>query len=251
MKKIRGVSCPVHANVAFSAPHQNFSRQGPALGQVVYSCANPRHVALTFDDGPFDYTNQLLDILGRLGVKATFFLAGNNYGTAMDEGQWPAVVRRMDDHQHHIASHTWNHPDLETVSEQQRANEMQRNDQAFASILGKTPKYMRAPFLSCAEGCQQQMANLGYYIIDTNLDTKDYENNTPETNWISQQLFDDGLGAGPGSEGFIVLAHDVHRTTVTTLTEHMINTLRNRGFEPVTVGECLGDTDRANWYRAA
>lgn len=180
-------------------------------------------------------------------MKATFFLVGDNFGRRLDEGEWPAVTQRMYESGHQVASHTLTHPDLDTLSPSDRAAQLQSNDDLLRSVIGVAPTYMRAPFLSCGDQCIADIAALGYHIVDTNLDTKDYLNNAPDTNYLSQQLFDDGLG-DPSSGSAIVLAHDVHETTVTQLTAHMVQTLRDRGFTPVTVGECLGDS-RESWYR--
>src|SRR5699024_6621170 len=71
-----------------------------------------RLIALTFDDGPNDeFTPQLLDILAKHEVKATFFVMG----AYVDE--FPDVARRIVAEGHTIANHTYNHPDLSTVSD--------------------------------------------------------------------------------------------------------------------------------------
>lgn len=226
----------------------SLNRRAPPTGQLITRCTTPGQVALTYDDGPWSFTSDLLDTLDDLGVKATFFLVGDNFERRMDEAPWADIVRRAYDAGHHLATHTWDHPDLETVSSEERASQLARNDDAFRNIIGVAPRYFRAPFLSCGAECVAQIGDLGYYVIDTNLDTKDFENNTPDTIQVSKDKFDAELGSDPGSDDFIVLAHDVHETTVTELTPHMVATLQERGFEAVTVGECLGDP-QSNWYR--
>lgn len=166
----------------------------------------------------------------------------------MDQEPWASMIRRMYEAGHHIASHTLTHADLSTLSASDRAAQMSGNDALIRSIIGVAPTYMRAPYLSCAGECLAELGNLGYHVIDASLDTKDYENQTPDTNGASQAKFDAELGY-PDSSAPIVLAHDVHETTVSLLTPHMIETLRARGFKTVTVGECLGDAP-ANWYRS-
>lgn len=89
------------------------------------------------------------------------------------------------------------------------------------------------------------MNNLGYHVINVNLDTKDYENDNPSMIWVSKQKFEEGAWGGN-----IVLAHDIHEQTVISLTQFMIDTIRARGLRPVTVGECLGDWGEG-WYRGA
>ena len=69
-----------------------------------------RLVALTFDDGPSQYTSTLLDGLAARGVKVTFFMQGCN------AENYPNVVKRAYQEGHQIASHTYNHPDLTSLS---------------------------------------------------------------------------------------------------------------------------------------
>ena len=86
----------------------NVSR--PHIGNVTYNgtgisnCKNAGAVALTFDDGPFNYTSHVLDVLQAYGAKATFFITGNNLGKGqidIEENGWPELIRRMhtDGHQ--------------------------------------------------------------------------------------------------------------------------------------------------------
>lgn len=220
-------------------------------GSVIVNCVRNGDIALTFDDGPYIYTPHLLDVLARYNVKATFFVVGSNGNGDIDKvGQWSDIIRRAYNEGHQIASHTWSHPDLTTLSSAARREEMYKTEQALANILGVFPTYMRPPYLAFDSASQADMADLGYHVISTNLDTKDYANNTPELIGNSQRTFDDFTASDPGSASYIVLNHDVHRETVYTLAEYEIRRLQSRGYRPVTTGECLGDNP-ANWYRSA
>ncbi|UZP43637.1 hypothetical protein NXS19_011449 [Fusarium pseudograminearum] len=94
------------------------------------------------------------------------------------------------------------------------------------------------------------MSRLGYHVVDQNVDTKDYENDSPQLIQNSKNRYSAGVSTNSASNQYIVLAHDVHDQTVHNLTSYMIDTARSRGYRLVTVGECLGDP-RANWYRTA
>lgn len=208
---------------------------------------------MTYDDGPWSYTSQLLDTLGSYGVKATFFLNGNGRGQGgfSDAAQpWGDLLKRMNSAGHQLASHTWSHQSLNAVDDSTRRSEMANNEQAFSDLLGFFPTYMRAPYLECAGDCQALLNELGYHIIDTNLDTKDYENDSPELIQVSKDRFSAGLSTDAGSNDYIVLSHDVHYQTVESLTAYMIELSIERGYKLVTVGECLGDPS-SNWYRTA
>ncbi|OLN85458.1 Chitin deacetylase-like protein 5 [Colletotrichum chlorophyti] len=224
-------------------------RQAPPVGQVIEQCVAPGLVALTFDDGPFTFTSQLLDILAQNDVKATFFVNGNNFAN-IETAPNPDVIRRMRDEGHLVGSHTYAHPDLETLSSDDRKAQMTLLEDATRRIAGFAPRYMRAPFLSCNEGCLADLASLDYHVIGTNLDTKDFENNTPDTTHISAETFSNALNANPVEASFIVLNHDVHEQTVVSLVQKEIDTARARGYRLVTVGECLGDNNPSNWYKA-
>jgi peptidoglycan/xylan/chitin deacetylase (PgdA/CDA1 family) len=154
----------------------------PQLGKVtygglgVYSCVNPGTLAITYDDGPYVYTNDVLDQFNAYSMKATFFITGINInkGAIDDESTpWPAVIRRMEAEGHQIASHTWSHQDLSKITKDQRIDQMVKNEMAFSNILGKFPTYMRPPYSSCTaeSGCAGDMADLGYVVSYFDLDT--------------------------------------------------------------------------------
>lgn len=76
-------------------------------GHLVKTCKDPGTVALTFDDGPFQYTSGLLDILkSNGGIRATFFVNGKNAGDLKDQAMKDTVRRMMADG-HQIGSHTY------------------------------------------------------------------------------------------------------------------------------------------------
>ncbi|KOS21680.1 Peptidoglycan-N-acetylglucosamine deacetylase [Escovopsis weberi] len=212
-------------------------------------------MSLTFDDGPYEYTRQLLDTLDDYGVKATFFIAGNNRGKGGIDGDgndWKSVLRRMHSAGHQLASHTWTHRNLNEVNRSVQKSEVIYNEMAFRNIFGWFPTYIRAPYLECSasSGCTDLLNTLGYHIIDSNIDTKDYENDNPELIKNSRDRFIAGVSSDARSHGYIVLAHDVHYQTVVSLAPFMIEKARELGYRLVTVGECLGDP-KENWYRQA
>ncbi|KAF6832793.1 polysaccharide deacetylase [Colletotrichum musicola] len=224
-------------------------RASPEVGVSLSSCTQPGLVALTYDDGPFSYTKQLLDILDTKGVKATFFVNGKNWGN-IAEGDGPALINRMKASGHLVGSHTNTHPDLDSLSSADRVAQMTDLETTIRGIAGFAPKYMRPPFLNCGPDCLADMKGLGYVVVGTNLDTKDYLNDTPDTTSISATKFDTELSADVATKSYIVLSHDVHEQTVVSLTGKMIDTLQARGYRAVTVAECLGEGNAANWYKA-
>lgn len=147
----------------------------PYGGEGIYECITPGTVAITYDDGPYSFTDGLLDLLESYNAKATFFVTGINIGKgAIDTtSAWSDVIKKMDAKGHQVASHTWSHQDLSAITKKQRYDQMIRNEMAISNILGKFPTYMRPPYSSCTaeSGCQQDLADLGYVVSYFDLDT--------------------------------------------------------------------------------
>ncbi|KAL4941835.1 hypothetical protein BDV06DRAFT_173240 [Aspergillus oleicola] len=205
-------------------------------GVYIHHCYVPGTVAITFDDGPYMYTEELLGILAQYGAKATFFVNGHN----LANNEW--LIRRVVNEGHQLASHTWGHPELPVLGYDQIVEQMTSLEAAFKAAVGVTPTYMRPPYLSTNDYVLGVMAELGYHVIGASVDTKDYENDHPDLIGRSVEKFNRELDQG----GTIVLAHDVHEQTVRTLTRIMLEEVYERGLQPTTVGACLGEE---LWYR--
>lgn len=225
----------------------------PELGSVPYgelitTCYEPGTVALTFDDGPWQYTEDLLDILRDYEAAATFFVCGGNMGgdgQITDHGH-PKLLRRMVREGHQVATHTWGHPDLVTVDRHTIIDQLLRNEQALVRAIGKIPTYFRPPYFSTNDDVLDTVGQLGYHIINANVDTNDWKGDYDAARQTFSQAIQQGQGDGSG--GKIVLAHDIHDRTVHELAAYMIEEARDAGFRLVTVGECMGDP-KQNWYR--
>ncbi|ODH20003.1 hypothetical protein ACO22_06019 [Paracoccidioides brasiliensis] len=228
----------------------------PYAYNPIYRCIVPNMVALTYDDGPNIYTSDLLDILDSYGAKATFFVTGinSNKGPIDDPNlPWKNLIQRMFEGNHQIASHTWGHQDLESLSAEQRRDQMIMNEMALRNIFGGFPTYMRPPYSKCSDesGCVQSMNDLGYHITYFDVDTDDYNNAPPGLIQRSKDIFNNAMNAAePSRRPLLVIAHDVHQQTVYSLTPYMLERLYAAGYRAVTLGECLGDSPE-NWYRWA
>lgn len=213
----------------------------------------PGTVALTFDDGPSPFTRTILDLLARYNATATFFVNGDNYGRGrIDDPSrpWPALLRRMHAAGHQIGSHGWRHIDLSAVSAEARLDEVLRLEEGLTAVLGFYPTYFRPPFGTCdTPECQADLGGLGYHVVNFDVDTKDYEHDTPAGIGVSMEVFAGAVAGRPNDGAFIVLSHDVYKQTAETLVPFMLETLAERGFRMVAVGECLGDPAE-NWYRS-
>ncbi|PYH34223.1 glycoside hydrolase/deacetylase [Aspergillus neoniger CBS 115656] len=232
----------------------------PHVGNVPYgpkfirSCTTPGTIALTFDDGPKEYTQDLLDLLDKYEAKVTFFVTGNNNakGEIDSPGMpWASLIQRMYRIGHQVASHTWSHQDLSKVTQDQRRVQLLWNEVALRNILGTIPTYMRPPYSSCTaeSGCLEDLGSLGYHVILYDIDTEDYSHDSPALIQQSKDIFDRNLASRTDFDRpWLVIAHDVHEQTVHNLTEYMLKKLIAEGYRAVTVGECLGDPPEL-WYR--
>ncbi|KAI9791858.1 MAG: hypothetical protein M1816_003403 [Peltula sp. TS41687] len=215
------------------------------FGTIIQSCTVPGTVALTFDDGPYRFTSQILDILRNNNIRGTFFVNGANWDNILTDNS-RALVQRMIRENHQIGSHTWAHADLATLDRDGIVDQMNLLESALQQIIGYFPTYMRPPYFSTNDLVLETMAELDYHVINADIDTLDWANDSEGAIQTSVQRFKDGLNAG----GSISLEHDVHQWTAQVLVQAEIDEIKRRGLRAVTVGECLGDP-KENWYRTS
>src|SRR5581483_9760886 len=112
------------------------------FGRVAQAASDEeRTIALTFDDGPHpELTPQLLEILERQQVPATFFVVGTC------AQRWPEVVRRAFSAGHEIGNHSWSHPFLTECSAARVTQEIERTDALLHDLTGERPNTVRPPY---------------------------------------------------------------------------------------------------------
>ncbi|KLU84630.1 chitin deacetylase [Magnaporthiopsis poae ATCC 64411] len=211
-------------------------RRAPNPGVVYTKCARPNTLALAFDDGPYQYTQRLVDILNAAGAKATFFFTGTLYGCIYNQA---SAVRNAYNSGHQISSHTWTHANLGNLQGNAITQEMQRLEQAFVNIFGKKPAYMRPPYLATGGQVLNTMRSLGYKVITNDIDAGDWNGKSPQQ---SQSEF---TRAGAGGNGHIPLMHETYQGTVEVLVPWLINWAKQNNLALVTVADCLGDSGGA------
>src|SRR5262249_28532005 len=132
--------------IAHSAGHASALEAGGRL--LNHGRRDRPEVALTFDDGPLrPYTGQVLDVLERYGVVATFFCVG------MNAGGYGEYLTRMRLSGHRIGNHTWSHPFLPELSRPQVVEQVHRTSEALLAASGATeddatavPLLLRPPY---------------------------------------------------------------------------------------------------------
>jgi len=107
----------------------------------------------------------------------------------------------------------------------QQTTEMTELETAFLAIIGKFPYYMRPPYFSTNPTVLNTMATLGYHVIQADVDTLDWEYDTPSTIDTSIGIYENGINSG----ATIDLSHDPLPTTVETLLPAMISFLASKG----------------------
>jgi len=190
---------------------------------------NAKEVALTFDDGPSEYTPQVIKILDREKVPATFFEVGSSIRT------YPDVTRELIEKGYAVANHTETHPRMGDLDAGTQAREIDRTSQAFEAFGIPRPKLWRPPFGSFNATTLALLKKRNMLMVMWDVDTNDYAQ--PGTISITQRVLQD---AKPGS---IVLMHDGgggRSQTVEALPE-IIKGLRANGFTLVSVPQLLLD----------
>jgi cellulose synthase/poly-beta-1,6-N-acetylglucosamine synthase-like glycosyltransferase/peptidoglycan/xylan/chitin deacetylase (PgdA/CDA1 family)/spore germination protein YaaH len=210
----------------------------------------PREVALTFDDGPDpQWTPQILDILKRERVPATFFIVGENALTQR------GLLERMVAEGHEVGSHTYTHPNLAGASDTETDVQLNATQRLFQAFTGRSMKLFRAPYFGDAEpttadeiGPALQAQNRGYISVGLHVDAQDWQR--PGVQAIVDNVVngvmkgDRGCVTGDDEECShnIVLLHDAggDRAQTVAALPIIIDRLRALGYSFVPVSRLAG-----------
>jgi len=209
-------------------------RQGGPSAQVVTNCVVPNTVALTFDDGPYVYLYDVSKALVAAGAKGTFFFNGNNYECIYNADEMKRVKYAVDKG-HQIASHTWSHPDLTTLTWDQIHDQMWKVEQAFIRIVGVSPAFMRPPYGNYNDLVLQAAFIRNQSVVMWSFDSGD---STGSTVAQSEAAYDQLIASHP--KNIIALNHEPLEPTVHQLLPYAIQKLQAAGYKLVTLAECLG-----------
>ncbi|KAG0324451.1 hypothetical protein BGZ99_001789 [Dissophora globulifera] len=206
------------------------------------TCTKPGTVALTFDDGPGAYNDQLLALLARKKVKATFFVLGSMIA---ENAQQAGALKKILAGGHQLASHSYSHGNFDKMTEDQMRQEISSTSDIMFQNAGVRPAYMRAPEGNCGAVCTKVMTDLGLVISHWNVDTNDWrftalapqaatEQSMVEINKVIIQ------DSNPAIDSFILLEHEIHKFSVDLLAERVIDAITAKGYRFVTMEECVG-----------
>jgi peptidoglycan-N-acetylglucosamine deacetylase len=221
-----------------------------ATGLMVYEWLTPRSwlygpvfwharteervVALTFDEGPcHPYTEGLMELFAREGIRATFFMVGNN---VVREPNLAAEVAS----EHAVGNHTFTHPHLTWSRPSTVREELARGQEAIHDATGAVPTIFRVPHGWYGPQVISGADELGMHCVGWSVMAWDW--NKPPADTIQRRILH---GAFPGG---VTLLHDgqdtdaypkADRSRTIAAVPHIIATLKGEGYRFVTVPELM------------
>lgn len=176
-------------------------------------------VALTFDDGPSQYTDGILDALEKYQSRATFFEVGYRVN------QYKDTVLRIDQLGCEIGNHSYDHASLGNASASKIHSQISITDARIKKITGKKPTLMRPPYGNRGSSLKK---NAGKPLILWSIDTRDWESRNADK--VCRQVMRNV------SDGDIILMHDAYSSS-REAAKRIIPALKKRGYQLVTVSE--------------
>ncbi len=196
---------------------------------------NQPKIALTFDDGPNEpYTSEILDILKKYNVKATFFVLGKNIE------RYPDTAKRIVEEGHVIGNHTYDHPYLLIQSKSHIKYEIEKAEQAILKATGTKPYLFRPPYGVTDNWIYHTVKEYGYVTVEWsvtgNNGGKEIRADVIEKDVLSRV-----------TNGAIILLHDgdrlikgADRRNIVKALPVIIESLQQKGYQFVTVPKLIG-----------
>jgi len=217
-----------HTPMPTSAP---IKVHAPMLNYPLFNGNTHIHeIALTFDDGPNPfYTPQVLAILQRYGIKATFFDVG--YLVA----DYPNIVRQEYHQGNIVANHSWSHPVLTSFSAQGIQSQLTSTTNIIQTTIGVRPTFFRPPYGAMNNQVLAQARNLHYTTVMWDGSAEDWDLPGVYT-IVNKTLY-------YARDGAILLLHDGggNRAETVAALPIIISTLKGRGFKFVTIQQLVDD----------
>jgi len=182
-------------------------------------------IALTFDDGPGQNTERILDILENYNVQVTFCVIGSRI--AANEN----IVRRTFELGHEIVGHSWSHPLFTNVSRAEVTRQIVDTNEEIYRITGERPALHRPPYGAINYAVKSVSRELDMVILGWSVDPRDWEQGATADGifeHIMSHVFD----------GAVIILHDIHEVTAEAI-EKVIPELIKQGYQMVTVSELI------------
>ena len=205
--------------------------------KLIYKCANTEEnkIALTFDDGPHPrQTKEILSVLDKYGVKATFFVIAQN------ATYYPDVLRLIADEGHEIGNHTFSHLDMKKSKNRDIRNEIIKSEDFIYELCHYNTRLFRPPGGVINSEIIETAKELNYKIVLWDIDTRDWAHRG--VNEIVNNISDNV------KNGSIILFHDyISRNSPTPeALDKIIPLLKEKGFSFVCVSELISNKQRTN-----
>lgn len=171
-----------------------------------------------------DDIDRILETLKNNDVHITFFMVGNWVD------KYPEAVKKIFEAGHEIGSHSNTHPHANSLTSEKNLEEIKLSVSKIEKITGQKTNLYRAPYGEYNDTVIQTAQKNGYYTIQWNLDTLDYEGLTGDEMWnrLCDKL----------NNGAIILSHNGTKYTADSL-DMLIKNIKAKGFEMVTVSELI------------
>jgi peptidoglycan/xylan/chitin deacetylase (PgdA/CDA1 family) len=188
-----------------------------------------REIALTFDDGPGPYTQQLVSALSQMDVPATFFEVGEG------DQYFSAGTREIVSHGYTIGDHTWSHPQMSQLSVADQRSQLTREAREMTSLGAPYPRLFRPPYGLWNKHTLALLRRYRMLMVLWTVDTSDYR--LPGSDSIVNTVVS---GTKPGA---IFLMHDAggNRAETIAALPKIITDLRARGYKFVSVPKLILD----------
>jgi peptidoglycan/xylan/chitin deacetylase (PgdA/CDA1 family) len=214
----------------------------PAAPYGVYSYApgSGKTVALTFDDGPGPTTARIMSILASFNVPATFFNIGENAAAS------PSLVRTEVRNGYMVGNHTWDHPDMTTLSASAQAAEMDRASAEQHAITGTWPCAFRPPYGSYNSTTESLAQQRRMKVWTWSVDTEDWMADGSSSSYWVNRIISLAESEGGVLQHPVVLMHNAPSGDPATALAlpTIIKYFRNRGY---TFVDLAGHTSTQQW----
>ena len=185
-----------------------------------------REIAISFDDGPaLNYTTEILQLLKKDNIKATFFCIGNRI--AGNE----QILKKITEDGHIIGNHTYSHHFwFDIFSSQKMLDDLKRMDQETERVIGIVPKLFRPPYGVTNPNLKKAIIKGKYIPVGWSVRSMDtvIRNEKKLLDKINRSL----------KPGAVFLFHDTSKTTVNILPE-FIREVKNKGYHIIPLDKLL------------
>jgi peptidoglycan/xylan/chitin deacetylase (PgdA/CDA1 family) len=183
-----------------------------------------KQIALTFDDGPeYPQTQKVIEVLGKFGVKATFFVIGKKI-----KGN-ETLISELMEQGHQIGSHSYSHDFwIDLWSSHKLEADLQQSLEAIQRVTGKSPTLFRPPYGVTTPRFRKAIRKLNLKSIGW--DVRSFDTSTNGIPEITKRVL------SKTRNGSIILLHD-RLDLMPDLLERLIPELKARNYEFVTINE--------------